>query len=81
MTHSREALVLRSLYTKWSGQARHGGGKVSSCLLYSRSKEGLGQECVFSALEQRLALGLACSGFLGRNTSAMGIVQWEEKHI
>lgn len=44
MTHSREALVLKNLYTKWSGQARLGRGKVSSCLSEGRSKEGLGQD-------------------------------------
>lgn len=80
MTHSREALVLKSLYAKWSGQARLGRGKVSSCLSESRSKEGLGQDILLS-LEQQLALGLPCSGFLGRSTSAMGFLQWEENHI
>lgn len=80
MTHSRETLVLKSLYAKWSRQARLGKGKFSSCVSECRSKEGL-RQYIFIVYRSTLALGLVCSGFLGRNTSAVEFVQWEGNRI
>lgn len=75
MTHSREALVLKSLFAKWSGQARLGRGKVSSCLSESRSKEDWHRTCLLS-LEEHLeskAVSACCSGFLGKKYFCNGI--------
>lgn len=60
----------------WTGKAWKRQGFLLP--VAQQFSEGAGTGPVFSILQQCLALGLACSDFLGRNTSPVEIVQWEK---